>query len=139
MRSGSRTGCWGTPSWSPPAWRSGTPSAGALLEALDDADGPLRARAERELVDFGERLGRDDALRARLDGWASDFAVFAVERYGSELTSVITQTIERWDGREAARKIELHVGRDLQFIRINGTIVGGLVGVVIHAVSLVIS
>jgi uncharacterized membrane-anchored protein YjiN (DUF445 family) len=41
---------------------------------------------------------------------------------------VITQTIERWDGHEAARKIELHVGRDLQFIRINGTIVGGLVG-----------
>jgi uncharacterized membrane-anchored protein YjiN (DUF445 family) len=111
----------------------------SLLEALDDADGPLRARAERELVEFGERLGRDDALRARLDGWASDFAVFAVERYGSEVTSVITQTIERWDGHEAARKIELHVGRDLQFIRINGTIVGGLVGVVIHAVSLVLS
>ena len=65
--------------------------------------------------------------------------MFAVERYGSELTSVITQTIERWDGREAARKIELHVGRDLQFIRINGTIVGGLVGLVIHAVSMVIS
>jgi hypothetical protein len=44
---------------------------------------PLRSRAEHELVDFGERLGRDDALRARLDGWASDLAVFVVERYGS--------------------------------------------------------
>ena len=51
---------------------------------------------------------------------------------------MITQTIERWDGHEAARKIELHVGRDLQFIRINGTIVGGLVGVVIHAVSVLL-
>jgi uncharacterized membrane-anchored protein YjiN (DUF445 family) len=51
---------------------------------------------------------------------------------------VITQTIQRWDGEEAARKIELHVGRDLQFIRINGTIVGGLVGVLIHAVSLML-
>ena len=60
----------------------------------------------------------------------------AIERYGAELTTVITHTIERWDGKEAARRIELHVGRDLQFIRINGTIVGGLVGVVIHAVSL---
>ena len=111
----------------------------ALTDALDDTDGPLRARATRELVAFGSRLGRDDALRARLDGWAADLAVFVVERYGSELTGVITQTIDRWDGREAARKIELHVGRDLQFIRINGTIVGGLVGLVIHAVSVVIS
>ena len=48
---------------------------------------------------------------------------------------MITHTIDRWDGKEAADKIELHVGRDLQFIRINGTIVGGLVGVAIHTVA----
>ncbi len=108
----------------------------ALLEALEDETGPLRERASRELVAFGERIGRDDVLRQRLDAWGADFAVWAVGRYGDELTAVITHTIERWDGEEAARRIELHVGRDLQFIRINGTIVGGLVGVVIHAVSL---
>ena len=72
------------------------------------------------------------------DGAAADLSVFAVERYGAELTAVITHTVERWDGREAARRIELHVGRDLQFIRINGTIVGGLVGLVIHAVTVVV-
>ncbi len=110
----------------------------ALMDALEDADGPLRERAARELVAFGERIGRDDVLRAKLETWGADFAVWAVGRYGDELTTVITHTIERWDGREAARKIELHVGRDLQFIRINGTIVGGLVGVIIHAVSLAI-
>ena len=110
----------------------------ALLEALGDDQGPLRAKAVTELVAFGERVGRDDALRAKLDAWGSDLVVWAVGRYGTELTAVITATIERWDGREAARKIELHVGRDLQFIRINGTIVGGLVGLVIHAVSLVL-
>ena len=59
-----------------------------------------------------------------------------VDRYGEELASVITATVERWDGQEAARRIELHVGPDLQFIRINGTLVGGLVGVLIHAVTL---
>ena len=48
---------------------------------------------------------------------------------------MITHTVDRWDGAEAARRIELHVGRDLQFIRINGTVVGGLVGLVIHAVA----
>jgi uncharacterized membrane-anchored protein YjiN (DUF445 family) len=110
----------------------------ALLEGLEDEAGPLRARASRELVAFGERIERDDVLRERLDAWGSDLAVWAVGRYGDELTTVITSTIERWDGEEAARKIELHVGRDLQFIRINGTIVGGLVGVIIHAISLAI-
>jgi uncharacterized membrane-anchored protein YjiN (DUF445 family) len=110
----------------------------ALLEALEDETGPLRARASRELASFGERIGTDDVLRERLDAWGADFAVWAVGRYGDELTAVITSTIERWDGQEAARKIELHVGRDLQFIRINGTIVGGLVGVLIHAVTLAI-
>jgi uncharacterized membrane-anchored protein YjiN (DUF445 family) len=106
------------------------------MESLEDAEGPLRKRALRELVRFGERLEQDDGLRARLDKYAADLAVFTVSRYGDELTAVITHTVNRWDGREAARRIELHVGRDLQFIRINGTIVGGLVGVVIHALSL---
>ena len=84
-----------------------------------------------------ERLTVDDDLRRRLDGLAADAVVFAVERYGAELTTVITSTIERWDGKEASDRIELHVGRDLQFIRINGTIVGGLVGVLIHTVAVV--
>jgi uncharacterized membrane-anchored protein YjiN (DUF445 family) len=108
----------------------------ALVEALEHRDGPLRERAAKELSMFGERVCAEEPLRAKLDTWAADFVVWAVGRYGNELTAVITQTIERWDGKEAARKIELHVGRDLQFIRINGTVVGGLVGVVIHAVSL---
>jgi uncharacterized membrane-anchored protein YjiN (DUF445 family) len=107
----------------------------ALLDALADDDGPLRARAVAELTAFGRRLLEDGELRAKLDKYAADFAVFVVDRYGAELTTVITHTIDRWDGKEAARKIELHVGRDLQFIRINGTIVGGLVGVLIHTVT----
>ena len=49
--------------------------------------------------------------------------------------AVITSTIDRWDGKEAARRIELHVGRDLQFIRINGTIVGGMAGAAIYLIS----
>ena len=64
--------------------------------------------------------------------------MFAVSRYGDELTAVITHTIDRWDGKEAARRIELHVGRDLQFIRINGTIVGGLVGLLIHSATVLL-
>jgi uncharacterized membrane-anchored protein YjiN (DUF445 family) len=107
----------------------------SLLESLDAPDSAVRRRAVRALKEFGERLGVDSALRATLDGAAEDAAVFLVDRYGHELTRVITDTIERWDGREAARRIELHVGRDLQFIRINGTIVGGLAGLVIYSLS----
>jgi uncharacterized membrane-anchored protein YjiN (DUF445 family) len=110
----------------------------ALLAALRDDSGPLVERARTELVLAGQRLQSDDAMRARIDQLLSDFAVFVVSRYGAELTTVITHTIERWDGKEAARRIELHVGRDLQFIRINGTIVGGLVGVLIHTVSVLL-
>ena len=110
----------------------------ALAESLRDPDGQVRERLLAEILAFGTRLREDAVLRERLDTLAADAAVFIVERYGSEVTSVITHTIERWDGKEAARRIELHVGRDLQFIRINGTIVGGLVGVLIHTVSVVL-
>lgn len=111
----------------------------ALLEGLADEDGVLHQRARAELVRFAQRLQTDPDLQARVDALAADAAVFGVERYGNELTAVITHTVARWDGREAAARIELQVGRDLQFIRINGTIVGGLVGVLIHAISSVLS
>jgi len=107
----------------------------ALSTSLDDPDGLVRKRILDELQMFAARLVSDTELQQRMDGLASDAAVFLVERYGKEATAVITHTIERWDGNEAAGRIELHVGRDLQFIRINGTIVGGLVGVLIHALS----
>ncbi len=110
----------------------------ALRSSLADPDGAVRQRLLTEATAFAARLGDDPALRARLDGLAADAAVFVVDRYGRDLTAVITHTIQQWDGREAADRIELHVGRDLQFIRINGTLVGGLVGVLIHAVSVVI-
>jgi len=60
----------------------------------------------------------------------------AVERYGSELTELIRRQVAAWDASSASRNIELAVGRDLQFIRINGTFVGALAGLAIHALSL---
>lgn len=110
----------------------------AMTGSLRDPEGALRRRLLHVVSALGARLTDDAALRERVERHASDAAVFAVERYGEEVTAVITHTIERWDGKEAADRIELHVGRDLQFIRINGTIVGGLVGVLIHAISVVL-
>jgi len=110
----------------------------AFVAALSDTDGPLRARAEAEVTRFAAHVSADRALQERLDGYVADLAAFLVERYGQELTEVISHTINRWDGKETAERVELFVGRDLQFIRINGTIVGGLVGLVIHTVVVLV-
>jgi uncharacterized membrane-anchored protein YjiN (DUF445 family) len=87
------------------------------------------------LVGLGQRLRDDADLQARLDGYAVDAVGYVATSFGAEVAGIISDTVNRWDGKEAARKIELHVGRDLQFIRINGTVVGGLAGLVIHTLS----
>ena len=107
----------------------------ALIGALDDADGQLRGRGVGALSEFGERLLSDPELRQRVNGHITDGIGFVVSTYGHEIAKVISQTVDRWDGKEAAERIELHVGRDLQFIRINGTFVGGLAGLAIHTLN----
>ncbi|WP_199223841.1 MULTISPECIES: DUF445 domain-containing protein [Solirubrobacterales] len=107
----------------------------ALTAALRDERGALQERASVLLADLGARLLADDALRARVDERTAEAVTSLVDTYGAELTTVITHTIDQWDGDEAARRLELMVGRDLQFIRINGTVVGGLAGLLIHALS----
>ncbi len=114
------------------AWRT---AKKGLLIALADEDGPLRTRATQVLVEIGERLVVDDAVQHRVDVWVTDAAVFLVDRYRHEIASIITETVERWDAEETTQKIELMVGRDLQYIRLNGTIVGSLAGLVIFTVA----
>ena len=81
------------------------------------------------------RLSADAALREKLDGWLADAAGYVVRHYRGEITTLITDTVSRWDAEETSRKVELQVGRDLQFIRINGTVVGALAGLAIYTVS----
>ena len=106
-----------------------------LLASLENPASTLRARIDAAIFDFGQRLTRDTALQQRLDGWITQAAVFVVERYKHDIASIITDTVERWDASETTEKIELMVGKDLQFIRLNGTIVGSLAGVVIYAIA----
>ncbi|WP_433162681.1 DUF445 domain-containing protein [Kribbella sp. CA-247076] len=107
----------------------------ALIDSINDPDSTLRVRGTKALQDLGQRLQDDESLRSKVDARAAEAVGYVIRTYGSEIVSVISDTIERWDGREAAARIELHVGRDLQFIRINGTVVGALVGLIIHTVS----
>jgi uncharacterized membrane-anchored protein YjiN (DUF445 family) len=106
-----------------------------ILESVDDPSSALRARIADSVVHIGESLRDDAELRDKVDNWIVRAAQHLVGEYGTEITAIITETIERWDADEASRRIELHVGRDLQFIRINGTVVGALAGLVIYSVA----
>ena len=107
-----------------------------LEEAIDDPGSELRMRVLDGLVGFGRRLGQDTRLRQTVDRYVADAAGHLISSYRHEVATVISETVDRWDADDASRRIELHIGKDLQFIRINGTVVGGLVGVLIHSVSL---
>ncbi len=109
-----------------------------VLEGVDDPSSALRSRIADSVVRIGESLRDDVELRNKVDNWVVRGAQHLVAQYGAEITTIITDTIERWDADEASRRIELHVGRDLQFIRINGTVVGALAGLIIYTVAQII-
>jgi uncharacterized membrane-anchored protein YjiN (DUF445 family) len=106
-----------------------------VLEGVDDPSSALRTRITDAVVSIGESLRDDAELRDKVDNWIVRGAEHLVAQYGVEITAIITETIERWDAEEASRRIELHVGRDLQFIRINGTVVGSLAGLIIYGMA----
>lgn len=106
-----------------------------LLESLADPDGELRRRADDWVAVTADRLVADEEFRAVVNARVESAAAYLSERYGSEAVFLISETVARWDATEASERIELQVGRDLQYIRINGTVVGALAGVVIHAVG----
>ncbi|MER6768345.1 DUF445 domain-containing protein [Streptomyces bacillaris] len=106
-----------------------------LLAAAEDERSELRLRARASLMSLGAKLAADERLQGKVDGWLEDAAVHVVTRYRAEITSLISETVASWDADQTSKKIEAHIGRDLQFIRINGTVVGALAGLAIHTVS----
>lgn len=107
----------------------------ALLTAVDDPTSELTVRFKSAVRDFGLRLVNDTELAGKVNTWIGDAAGYLVRTYRSDIAAVITDTVSRWDAAETSRKIELQVGKDLQFIRINGTVVGSLAGLAIFTVA----
>jgi uncharacterized membrane-anchored protein YjiN (DUF445 family) len=105
------------------------------IAALDDPASELRQRVNRSLAKLGRRLSSEVELQAKVDDWVSRAAGHVVDHYRGEVADLIAGTVAKWDGKATGERMELQVGRDLQFIRINGTIVGGLAGLVIYSVS----
>ncbi|MCU1361511.1 MAG: hypothetical protein JWN99_2800 [Ilumatobacteraceae bacterium] len=104
----------------------------SLEQASIDPDSELRRRVTFSLGQLGARLRDDAELQAKVDGWVVSAGGYLVENYRGEVSRMIESTVARWDAESTSRRMELQVGRDLQFIRINGTVVGGLAGLLIH-------
>lgn len=105
-----------------------------LREAIIEPDGEVRDRIADLIGEFAQRLQTDTAFAEKIDDRVATTAGDLAESFGPEIASVISDTIERWDAKEASERIELYVGRDLQYIRINGTVIGALVGLALHTV-----
>jgi len=103
-----------------------------LAAALADETSPLAQGLTREIGALGARLSGDAKLAAELDDWLKQLLLHVVDNYRDPLSEIVSETIDSWDATATSRRIELNIGTDLQFIRVNGTLVGGLVGLVLY-------
>ena len=108
---------------------------GSVRTSLDEVDGGLQQRLAVLVQELAGRVATEPELEARLERALQAGVRYAVEHYGDTVVALIQRTVAGWDPRDASARIEAAVGRDLQFIRLNGTVVGALAGVAIHAVG----
>ena len=103
-----------------------------MIEALQRGGEPGGFSLAASMAELGESLRADARLQAQVNRFARRTAVGVTSRYGGQIVALVSETVRRWDARTITGRVENAVGRDLQFIRINGTLVGGLVGLTIH-------
>jgi uncharacterized membrane-anchored protein YjiN (DUF445 family) len=118
--------------WSGSLWSN---AKNAVLTAAADPDSELRARVTGLILEGAELLQSDPTVRELVQRHAHSIAGYLVERFSGDLADLVSSTVARWDTEETSQRIELQVGRDLQWIRVNGTVVGGLAGLVIYSVA----
>ncbi len=118
--------------WSGSLWSN---AKAAVLSAAADPDSELRARVTALILQGAGLLQTDPTTRELVQRHTRTVAGYLVERFSGDLADLVSSTVARWDTEETSRRIELQVGRDLQWIRVNGTVVGGLAGLVIYTVA----
>jgi uncharacterized membrane-anchored protein YjiN (DUF445 family) len=118
--------------WSGSLWSN---VKNAVVTAAADPDSELRARLVTLIRDGARLLETDPTVRELVQRQSTRLAGYVVERFAGDLADVVGSTVARWDTEETSRRIELQVGRDLQWIRVNGTVVGGLAGLIIYTVA----
>jgi len=129
-------GSAGLRDWSSSLWQK---AREALRAQAADPESELRRRLADALVAAGRRLGSDRRLQEGLERMVESGARALADQFHDELAGLVTGTIERWDAAETSSQLELLLGRDLQFIRINGTVVGAGVGLALHAITLALA
>jgi len=122
--------------WSSSLWRKAKET---LRIQAADPESELRRRLADALVGAGRRLGSDYRLQEALERVVESGARALADQFHDELAGLVTGTIERWDAAETSSQLELLLGRDLQYIRINGTVVGAAVGLALHAIALALA
>jgi uncharacterized membrane-anchored protein YjiN (DUF445 family) len=105
----------------------------ALRRDCSSPDGRLRGWLEGALTNLGAGLLREPAVREALNGRIRSLLVELAGRHGEDVARLVSETIRGWDAQTIVEKLEMNVGQDLQYIRLNGTIIGGLVGLALHA------
>jgi uncharacterized membrane-anchored protein YjiN (DUF445 family) len=122
--------------WSSSLWRR---AKDALRTQAADPESELRRQLTAALVAAGQRLGSDRRLQEGLERVVESGARALADQFHDELADLVTGTIERWDAAETSSQLELLLGPDLQYIRINGTVVGAGVGLALHAIALALA
>jgi len=107
----------------------------ALRRDCASPDGKLKSWLEGALTNLGAGLLREPSVRVALNARLRSLLVELADRHGEDVARLVSETIRRWDSDTIVEKLESNVGRDLQYIRLNGTIIGGLVGLVLHAAA----
>ncbi|MDO5509176.1 MAG: DUF445 domain-containing protein [Weeksellaceae bacterium] len=105
-----------------------------LVWELTHAESSLQSYLRRSIAEWAQKLQQDVALQAKADGWIRVQAYRQIMRNRHKFGELISNTVGDWEGRELSNKLELEVGKDLQFIRVNGTLVGGLVGLILYVI-----
>ncbi len=118
--------------WVASAWAD---AKDQLRNQAGDPASALHRQVAGAIASAGQRMLEEPALAAKVDEVAESAARYVVEHFGGEITELVSSTIARWDGKETSDRLELLLGPDLQFIRINGTVVGGLAGLCLHGIA----
>ena len=118
--------------WIDTIWQKGRE---AIIRAARNPDAAMAGRLGEVLRSMGSSLEQDSRIRSAINQFVRRAAAGMAQSYGTSIVKLVSETIRSWDARTVTARLEAAVGRDLQYIRINGTLVGGLVGLAIHALD----
>ena len=118
--------------WLDTLWQKGRE---AMIRAARNPDAAMAGKLGDVLKSMGQNLEKDVRIRNAINQFARRAVAGMAASYGSSIVKLVSETVRGWDAQTITNRLEAAVGRDLQYIRINGTLVGGLVGLVLHALD----